>query len=437
MFSQGRYVIVDDDPDQLRPLVDALHALGAPCVGVRYNADLGLADGQFRGVRILFMDLHLQGGATRKEANYAVIAGLLEQCIIPASGPYILVLWTTHWEELAPFTKYVEQAVGPEYRPLAILGMDKKLYLSPDRENPKKLREDVEKAVTGDARLQALLSWEHDVLAAAGATLSELGGLIKDEDRTLERYPSSIDGILSLLALQAVGASNAERDPRSAVNAALAPLLADRILSIEPKAAASDIWEKAVTMVKDPPKLDEKQAARMNTMLHLATPDAEKIAPTDWGAVVAIPQEQLDDPAFKGRFGVSKGDLFPEIFQIEQQNLTAACQLCLVRIGAGCDYAQGKSGPVLYVLALLRPTSVKRNSKPRLLSDYTSVQFWLEPQGACFELIVNARFQIAIADDSASTWEPLFRLREQLLASVASHTAAYVTRPGLISFHAK
>ena len=437
MFSHGRYVIVDDDPEQLRPLVDALHALDAPCVGVRYDATLGLRDGQFRGVRILFMDLHLQGGATRKEANYALIAGLLEQCIIPASGPYILVLWTTHAEELGEFTKYIEDGVRPEYRPLAILSMDKKTYLSANKSDPKKLREDVEKAVTSDARLQALLSWEHDVLAAAGATLSEIGGLIKDEDRTLERYPSSLDGILSLLALQAVGASNAERDPRSAVNAALAPLLADRILSIEPKAAANEIWEKAVTMLEEPPQLDEKQAARMNSMLHLATPDAERIAATDWGAVVALPEEELKDIAFKVRFGVSRSDLFPGIFQIEEQNLTAACRLCLVRIGAGCDYAQGKSGPVLYVLALLRPMSVKRNSKPRLGSDLTTVQFWLEPPGECFELIVNARFQIAIADDSANPWEPLFRLREQLLASVASHVAAYVTRPGIISFHGK
>jgi hypothetical protein len=436
MFSQGRYVIVDDDPDQLRPLVDALHALGAPCLGVRYDANIGLADGQFRGVRILFMDLHLQGPATGKAANYALIGGLLEQCVIPASGLYILVLWTAHAEELAAFTGYIQEAVRAEYRPLAILGMDKKTYLAADKLDQGKLKADIEKAVTGDARLQALLSWEHDVLAAAGATLAEIGGLIKDEDRTLERYPRSLDGILSLLAVAAVGAQNAERDPRSAVNAALAPILADRILSIEPKAANAEIWQRAITMLKEPPQLDARQAARMNTMLHLALPEAEKIGPSDWGAVVALPDAEKTEEALLARFGVRSQDLFPGVFQVEEQDLTPSCRLCLVRIGAGCDYAQCKSGPVLYVLALLRPMAVARKKKPRLASDYTTVQFWMDSPGECFELIINARFQIAVADDSAAQWEPLFRLREQLLAAVANHAASYVTRPGILSFHA-
>lgn len=435
MFSHARYVVVDDEKDELDRLLGVLHSLKAPCIGMQYDPVEGIKKRSLEGVRLLFMDLHLLGSGTgSKTKSYAAIAGIVEDSIVPESGPYVLILWTKHAQERDEFSDYIFTNVDPQKRPLAILSLDKTKYVGGG--GNANLANDVEAAIATDARLKAFLSWERHVLSAAGATLAELGQLIPDGDKVVSKYSDRLDGILSVLAVAAVGEKNASDDPRAAVSSALSPILADKIVNHSSTNEEKESWRKAVTKTTkaEMPKLEPEQAARMNTVVHLSLPAAGSIAPHEWGAVLELPE---DIESFSKAFlGLAYADLAADMFRVAPEEITKG-KLCLIRGGAQCDYAQGKSGPLGFTLGWISPTKVKylENRGKKTDAEFDSVPLSVPDLMDVALLRTNARAQISLTRDAIKDYKVLFRIRAPLLTKILTHNANYSNRPGALEFH--
>lgn len=430
MFTPGRYIVIDDDVDELRVLVETLHSLDAPCVGIHFIGQMP-DPARFTGVRVLFSDLHLIAGGNKK-LQFSNIEALLRTCVNPAqSGPYVLVLWTSHADEAGELSDYLEARLAAAKRPLAVLGLDKKLYLDGAKlAKPEDLRAHIADRIKDSPQLRALISWEADVLAAAGATLAEVTDLVPDDDRTLSKFNSGLDGVLSQLAVAAVGSKNVGSDPKAAINAALTPILADRIFNAPP--GDEDIWAAAMTRLasKDLPTLSSAQAGHMNRLLHLSLPTQEALKPTDWGVVLKVPDVAREDGAASSVFGMTFKDILNTVFQVETAD-HEKCTPVVVRTGAICDHAQQKKGPLPFVLGLLVPYGTVRRKQERLKSELECPTFVIESRDGPRTLFVNGRFEISMVAPSEA-WTPLFRIRETLLTMIAAHVAAYTTRPGII-----
>lgn len=430
MFTAARYVVVDDELTELAPLVDALHRLGAPCIGIHWDPDKLPAPELLRGVRILFTDLHLTKGQVPAKTHYDTIATMLEGAIQDGHGPYVVVLWTSHEEERQAFSDRLSVALSAGKLPVAVLGLEKNKYR--DGEAFTKLgalEKDVTASLAGNEQLQALLSWEHDVLAAAHATLAQVGQLVPPKLRTIKDLPGGLNGVLSLLAGAALGA-NAPADPRSAVSRALAPLLMDRIANQSADAEKDKLWQAAVTFPEDAAKLSAEQCAQMNAMIHLAMPDAEHIDRMDWGAV--LPLKDVPAETVEQVFGASADDIAADAFQLKSGQKD--CRLVLVRIGAVCDYAQGKKGPIPYVLGLVSPPKYDKLGKSSP-AELASPLLQTEKGGGPERLTINPRYAVTLTPKVIDPLpDPIFRVREQLLVTLVAHSSAHVVRPGILSF---
>lgn len=434
MFTPGRYVAIDDNLDELRMLVESLHELGAPCVGHHYRAERPVPPELLRGIRILFLDLHLIGGVQGGEKQaFEVIRDILEQGINPDSGPYVIVLWTSHAEKADAFQKHLIDHLDTMKLPLAVLSLDKKNYLGGGRKGAEALRDDVAKAIATDPRLQALLSWERDVLAAAGATLAAVGGLIGPDHRNPADYGQKLDQVLSVLARAAAGKDHAAANIRAAVNAALAPLLSDRILNRGPDPEADEIWKAAVTHVADAEALEVDQSARLNSMLHLALPPAETVGPTDWGAILVLPEDELADERMLARFALTISQLKLSSCPARKKSDRKNCKAALLRLGASCDYAQNKTGPIAYAFCLLVPSAVELRGPHSLSKALLSTPLMDIPGLGSARLFVDARYQITLVPSQVGHLDAVGRVREQLLMQIAAHCAEYSMRPGIVS----
>lgn len=431
MFTRGRYLVVDDEPEELHPLVSALHRMGAPCIGWHWTPEQRPGPEQLRGIRILFTDLHLTKGEVPPVTHYDTIIRMLEDGISDAHGPYVVVLWTSHEEQRNEFVDRLRLALDPSKHPLAVLGLDKNLY----REGIEftklaDLERDVAEKLGGNAQLRALLSWEHDVLAAADATLAQVAQLVPAASRTLAAFPAALDGVLSRLSVAALGA-NAQADPRGGVSRALAPLLMDRIANQNDDAAKTALWQAAVSFPDPQAALSADECARVNRMIHCAIPPAEAVMKSDWGAVIRL--GAVADAVLNRIWGDGAQALKLEAFRLKAEG-NAACELIAVRIGAVCDYAQGKPGPLPYVLGVLSPEKPAYDGKISP-AEWTSPTLKLTDAGAVEKLTANARFVATLtATDLADLPEPTMRIREQLLTALVGHVASYVVRPGFLSF---
>lgn len=440
MFTPARYVIVDDNPTELRQLADSLQQVGAPCLPLVYDEVSGIDSRHLRGVRLLFLDLHLTtGGQSGNVAQVAaVIIAMLEGGISPGT-PYVIILWTKHAEQKDEVTTYLMENLEPLKRPIAILSLNKNDYLTGENEamsaeNGAKLTADVARIIETDPRLRALLDWEREVLRAAGSTLAEIGNLVAAEDRTATRFSDRLDEILSLLAFEAVGKSKAKDDPYSAVNAALMPILSDRLGNQKMTPESRTIWAAAVTRTENVPSPSLEEAARLNTMLHVASPTAEDISPGAWGAVTLIPEAELADGPMLHRFVQTSKPMLSQTFCLTDKAEKAASKLCLLRVGASCDYAQGRNGPVPFVLGAIVPAAAARREKQIPQAEIATPPVIMEGFDGPVRILFNTHLQITMAPDEYSGWPALGRLRESLLMQVTTYAARHSTRPAIISF---
>lgn len=434
MFTAPRYIAIDDDQKELDPLVRALHDIGAPCVGIRFDP-LGLPGAElFDGVRVLFTDLHLVQGAASANQHYDTIARLLDTCVPAQHGPYLLVLWTSHEEERQALIDRLQVLLEPDKMPIALLAMGKEHFRNGEIWDGPALQQALREHVTKVPQIGALLSWEQDVLAAANATLALVGGLLPPADRTLEAYAAGMDRILSLLAKTAVGDRSARDDPRGAVASALAPLLADRIVNQGDRHGTADLWKSAVTFPAGGGGLDETQKATMHRLVHFAVPPGEPVTRTDWGAVIPFGAAQLNDAAMQSRYGVTAAQLREKEFKLKAGSIGAG-RLVLVRGGAACDQAQNNPGPLPMLLGLLAPTAALQTGGRSPAVHACPEQLLLTGDGEPSSLLVSARFTSTMLAADLDAWpDPILRIREQLLMAILVHSATHAIRPGTLRF---
>lgn len=448
MFTPPRFVVVDDNEQHLAGILDALQALGAPGLGLIYDPETGLDGRHLRNVRALFVDLHLIDSAatTDERRHYGIIAGMLENGISPTGGPFVLVVWTEHDHLIGELREYLDASMDPEKthaRPLAVVGLPKTGFINlktgaSNEGGADALRDAVERAVSEQPQLAALVAWEADVQAAAAATLSTLVDLVPEEARNSTSITDALADILSRLAQEAVGRPHVADAPRAAISAALAPILADRIVNQDAPETASTAWREAVTRGDTRlDRLDPARAGKVNRMLHVAVPPTETIRPTDWGAVVEFPATWWrDDKELQRLFGVTRKRLLGGEYRIEP-NHRDRCRPRLVRVGAACDHAQKRPGPLLYLFGLDIPTDVERRKDNtgavRLpVSEWSSPALLLDPEAGPFVLAVNTRYWISVGPAEADGWKPVYRLREQLLMHLISHAGNHMARPGIV-----
>jgi len=445
IFSAPRFVVVDDKEHHLLAITRTLQLLGAPCLGVRYDGTEELKPDHFRGVRCLFMDLHLTDSvaSTDHRRHFANIAGILEDTISSSGGPFILVVWSALQNLDGELRDYLDEnidAAKPHARPLAVLGLPKENFISLDDgtiAKPEELKKAVLDAVVENPQIAALLGWESDVLTAAGDTLAELLKLVPAADRISKSYPRALDTILSRLAREAVGRPNVEINHRTAITTALAPILADRVINQDVSPETAELWKRAVTRYNDNSLQDasREEAGCINRMLHVAIPGSETILPTDWGAVVTVEEDiWSSDDQLRQLFDGSRSELLEEEFKIKAAD-HGKCRPCLVRVGAACDHAQKRRGPLTYLLGLEIPADMKRNSAPG--AEWKSPVMLLSGEDNPFRLHVNVRFSLARPTSGCEGWTVRYRLREQLLMLLLSHSNGYTARPGIVQLPAK
>lgn len=441
MFLPPRHVVVDDNPRHLTAILNAFQELGAPCLGLTYKPDENLDSIHFRGVRTLFLDLHLidQVATTDDKQRFAHIAQILEDNISMDGGPYTLVVWTEHEAEIDSLSTYLNHpdSLQPHARPLAISGLPKSRFINLDTgesQRVEQLRATVMATIGEKPALAVLGAWEQDVSGAVGATLATLTELVPEEHRNTESFARGLGDVLGRLAGAAVGHPHVPEDPRAALAAALAPILADRIVNQNRTTPDTETWERAVRAPARGATTTPEQAGKINRMLHLAVPGSQTILATDWGAVVELPFAP-DDAELRRRFGVGRGELLGEEFKIGRSDRDR-CRLRLVRVGAACDHAQNRRGPIPYLFGVEIASGIERKKDSGVLripaSEWSSPWLTIDADQEPFVLAVNSRYSVSVPRDDAGQWRPAYRLREQLLMQLIDHANSYLARPGVI-----
>ncbi len=394
----------------------------------------------FAGVRGLFLDLQLLDNAVSGDyrRHFALINTILEENISPLGGPFILVLWTDAPERAEELEEYLVGSIPPDKihcLPVAVIALSKTDYISIENGSVRdaaSLTAAVEERLNSSASLRVAIEWEVDVLGAASIVLRDLlanvpAGLAQNEKRT-----TGLANLLRAIATAEVGEGHYRDEARAAIHAGLLPMLSDTILNDLAGSSRPNVWRQAFLEASTPPvALGLPVSAQLNTRAHLASAGSDGIMSSAWGAVSVVPDN------FRWR---SVGLVGPTRFLEKDLGLQmndgdrSAATIVRVRVGAACDYAQEKPGPIPLVLGAFVPAMA--NGKARGLPGGSNL--WISPPlqvgGNVRHLVINPRLIHTLPPRALEGAMALYRIREQLFMDLLARLGFHGSRPGYVRF---
>jgi len=211
----ARVVVIEDEPNEAMPVLHALGKLGIGCVHVAGDKVEDLPAQPLPGIRLVFLDMKLgTGGEARLTAPHT--ANVFTKVVGTGSGPVLVILWTQHPEEVAPFRQTLFQHV-PEFREALLFAtLDKIQWIQ--QQNAQWLLAEVQKLLEGFRPLDGVWLWEqlvHDATSATVAAVSAVAsqraglGLADDDTVRCEKWLGALQHALGCLGRAAAGKAGA------------------------------------------------------------------------------------------------------------------------------------------------------------------------------------------------------------------------------------
>ena len=251
------------------------------------------------------------------------------------------------------------------------------------------------------------------------------------------------------LSQAGAGINRAEENPRESINRVLVPILADRITEHDPQGETAISWNESLVSPENVHgQVPVPVKASVNAAMHLSfarTQASVPITPKELGAVVELPEKTVDE-FLQMYFGFDCSRFLEEVFRVTEDEWKD-CSPRLVQIGAACDAAQPKPGPLLYLFAVEWPFAnedglKKKGGDPKknLAADSKRslkelewqspvLNIWDTPQGARISVFKN--LSIGLRPDEAEKLKVVYRFREELISQLTQDYARYISRPGV------
>jgi len=450
-LSSPSVCVIDEDPKDYKPILDALNGLYVGCVHIHGDDIDELPPEPFSGLRLVFLDLHLTGSGGKDAASHT--ANVFRRVVSPESAPVLAVIWSKYardrvedgtppddQETEAELFKRTLFDAEPKYQGRVIFVEMEKLKPG---ERPvdwtSHLRARIESALNSEPAIDLLWKWDSVVREACVGVSSGLTVLAKvAADESGQSLGDSLKDAMQRLS-KAQGESNfsAETATRH-LSVVLSQLLVDHLEQLDNTEtyAPHGVW----LGIEPSGAGHTRLAPHMNGLL-LTSSVASTATPFGPGTVYRV----RDLQAFQASFGKELSSLVDLSFEGKPEKAAewrAGVFPVVIEISPECDVAQDKRVSALLLAGLLVPAALERFIKkaemlcrfPRL--HLRQVIEGFSPQAVT--LVVCHRYRAVLSLAATHDWlEVWFRLRELPAASLRNAHASQASRVGFVSLGIK
>ena len=433
LLELARVLVIDDKPDEVAGLLDALREEGVWAVYINPHSSENINPVPLRGVRIVFLDLHLE--LPGQDPVLTAVAQL-EQWVA-AGELYVVILWTGYPKDGEQLKEEIEKrkSHGTEGTFAGLIG----IHMMP---NKNASVDEIRKGIVSILEQQAapfgvLLCWEQNVNAAAAMA-------VQDIPRTGQATPSAnLEQALNCLGNAVRGKDWPSGDPWQDYQAMASGLTSVFVDYLEQEFTQKVPDKRIVRKVAgSTASIDEQMKARINKHLIVRNAGEEKLAP---GAVVKT-------FGWCSPYPFDSEKIVRDIFgrDADPRALQAHAAPVLVEITPLCDFVQKKHcGQHRFVGGILlggwktdkkgiyvKPSGSQGSGKIRP----KSADFLKEIGPFCLPadpakvvlLVLDAHFLFACSEKNCR-WKPAFFLRTQVLSDVLAWFGRQASRPGVFS----
>jgi hypothetical protein len=467
-FETTRVCIIDDEPEEYLPMIQALSRLNIGSVHIAGDRYEELPVEPIGGLRLVFLDMKL-GTEGDDAAITAHTAHVFTRVVSPGDGPVVVVVWTKHRDMVDAFRQRLYEA-NDQYRGRLLFTRIEKPTdgtISQTDELQRAVSEELNKFYPVDL----LWRWEKLVHEAASATTEEVCrhatsraqiDAVDSEDAEVQKLLSGFTDVLRILVSAEAGQASTPSTAFFDLLGVLNPLHRDRL---EHALAPSDV-QAANRLLESEAVASEAEKLELNTMLLVA-----RHIPNDMPFRPGVLLRVRDNQRFEAQFGVSLIDAFSDCLevsmsqvrklqnrlesggldagqkatletQLEEAKATitrtttewfAKCVPVLLEISPSCDFAQRHSRMAYLITGLLIPTGEGISFKTKG-AFYSLPAVRIPGIDTPMKLVFNSRFTLSRwPGNEHPEIEVLCRLREPILTDVRNWAAAQAARSGHVS----
>jgi len=470
----ARVLILDDNPDEAMPVVQALGSLGIGCV---YVSGEKIEDVEklrpFSGIRVAFVDMKLGIEGTARQV-VAKTVRVLNAVLAKDTSPIVLIAWTNHPEFVEEFTKAVKQNLGFVV-PLLIHRMQK-----PRRADGKislpQVTSGLRRILNGHwplALIWALEQLAHDATGTTTHAVSEVAtrGAATAQTSDAQRandWLRSLQSLLRILIVAAAGSNLGRRDAQVALLEAFNALHFERLQNASFAMLLTGVSKLCLLPASNPPS---DQKAALNSMLLMSPVDSSERGVKPGNLYVRKPNLKSRCPVMRCRITAAnlisampdlklpkdaewkkndddsrtaernddrqKAAKLKKKAASRRQTIIRACLPALLELTPTCDYAHRKTSVARFMSGLLVPeTHAKIFNWNAIEAPFLrKVEPLVLPgKPGIWQLTLNVREIYTISNPSKKIASAaIVRLRASIQNDILAWFGSHASRPGYLS----
>ena len=433
-------------------MLNTLLRMGLGCVHVKGDSRSNLPPRPFKGLRVVFTDLHLASHVGKDAASHT--AKVFSKVVSPETAPVVVIIWSKYKDDVpidegpteAELFKTTLLESFPQYQErLIFLEMVKpKLTDRPTTAKwVKELKTNITKQLGKVSAFDALWAWESSVRDAAIqvtgglTTLALLPDINPPADGTTTALlPEKLKLALRLLVREQGGPNCSSSSAPGHLSTVLGQSLVDYLEHMDGHKAMS----KHGAWLSDQSGLPKSCAIGPGVNGFLLTAAlGSKPNPFIPGTVYRFKTRSK----FKELFGVTREQLIDECYKGKPNNLEEwkrvnAPEEVLIELSPSCDVHQGTRCNALLLGGLIFPAEAKKlirrgdgvETLPTFSLRWPIEEFTHQHAFLAF----FSRLKITLRPTREPRWSiPWFRLRELPAASVRNWHSGHASRVGYVS----
>lgn len=432
-------LVVDDKREAGQQIVDALWDGGFSVQFSQYDPQRLMKiskkkDAGMRGVRIVFMDINLIGGAMGSDGqNFSAIQTTLQTLLAKDNGPYVLITWSTHDDYADRLFSFLYERLPVEYQPVLTKRMSKTDYAG---RSSRKLPGAVNKILSDLGVAGSLIGWESLIRQAGVSTLDTVLRLADGlpTDASHDNREKKLGAVIRSFSEAEAADHLDEETAFPALSSVLVQVLHDEVTSIIPHQSVAH-GQKIVGMGK---ANAPDWGAKIHKALHVEYGKGKKIhAPGEVFAFpsygkakrAGLPKIKLEDflaPQFLS-------EKWNKLSSADKQKVVDDSKLILLEITPPCDHATIKK--LVWHRYVLGVQVGAEAAKYLTKADYLMrLPSFVAPEGSLCTVILNSRATVSVPPNVANELGTrLFRFRAQLLSDVIRWVSSQQARLGFVS----
>ncbi|MBL8168854.1 MAG: hypothetical protein JNJ50_11900 [Acidobacteria bacterium] len=444
--------VIDEDKEEYPQILNALLQLGLGCVHISGDSAENLPPEPFKGIRLVFTDLHLTSSVGKNAASHT--ANVFSKVVSKDIAPVIVVIWSKYAQKdegsLPPDDEHADAELFkqtlldavPEYKNcLVFIEMQKPMPR--DRSDNKvwvnELREKIETTLRDLEAFDVLWAWEslmRDIGIEVSKNLAGLVSLGGSAPPNLANLNTRLKSLLKHLAQRQAGPDCSDATALRHLLTVLSQLGQEHLETSHLNKTLGRHGNWLAEKLND--ELVAISPSRLNSLI-LTTSAFPSFAPFPPGTIYRITDQEL----LMNAVGYSALDIQRDCFEGKNPegspHFKRFCEQTVpvfLEVSPACDFHQGNRRLAMLLAGVVCPAELKDKAKSKDAFKRTPVfenKYSLPAKDVV--LVLCSNYRLTVNHDNHPDWlSPWIRLRDIFVTEIRNWHASQASRVGYLSF---